>query len=147
MTKPVPDLASGTGFFMRIQLGKRLSSTHFVRRVDTFTIDDMPYGKAIAAAILVAILFSTSACGPPNKRGDTMPKRDINIVMEAHVSELMAIPGVAGVAVGALDDGTPCILVLVIKASDELGRKIPKTLEGHPVQIFESGEIKPMDGK
>ena len=76
-----------------------------------------------------------------------MPKRDINAVMESHVNELMAIRGVTGVAIGALDDGTPCILVLVLKESEELTRQIPRKLEGHPVRIFESGEIKPMDGK
>ena len=76
-----------------------------------------------------------------------MPTRDITAVMDAHVSELMGIPGVTGVAVGALEDGTPCILVLVEKKTDEIARKIPKLIEGHPTKIFESGEIKPMDGQ
>jgi hypothetical protein len=74
-----------------------------------------------------------------------MPRRDITTVMNAHTSELMAIPGVTGVAIGALDDGTPCILVLVLDDDAEATKKIPKELEGHPVKIFESGEIKPMD--
>ena len=76
-----------------------------------------------------------------------MPQRDITTVMNAHVSELMAIPGVTGVAVGALDNGTPCILALVLKQTDEIAAKIPQSIEGHPVKIFESGEIRPMDGK
>ena len=76
-----------------------------------------------------------------------MPQRDITTVMNAHVSELMAVPGVTGVAVGALDNGTPCILVLVLKKSDEMAAKIPKSIEGYPVKILESGEIRPMDGK
>lgn len=103
--------------------------------------------RLCTAAVLALILAATGCCGRPNSRGDAMPKRDINAVMEDHTSELMAIPGVAGVAIGALDDGTPCILVLVVKETDELDRKIPKTLEGHPVRIFESGEIKPMEGE
>ena len=74
-----------------------------------------------------------------------MPSRDINAAMEAHVDELMAIEGVTGVGIGALDDGRPCILVLVVRESEELADKIPKTLEGHPVEIFESGEITPLD--
>ncbi|HUU46620.1 MAG TPA: hypothetical protein VM118_12890 [Acidobacteriota bacterium] len=74
-----------------------------------------------------------------------MPQRDIKTVMEAHVDELMAVPGVVGVAIGALDDGTPCILVLVIEETDEIDRKVPKTLEGHPVSVFVTGEIKPME--
>jgi hypothetical protein len=103
--------------------------------------------RTITVVILALILSGANACGPPKTHEDSMPKRDINAVMESHTSELMAIPGVAGVAIGALDDGTPCILVLVIKETNELDRKIPKTLEGHPVSIFESGEIKPMDNK
>src|SRR5262245_32950279 len=69
--------------------------------------------------------------------------RDINDVMEAHAAKLMALPGVVGVFVGALDNGTPCIKVMVVKTSPELEKKIPKDLEGHPVLILETGEIKP----
>jgi hypothetical protein len=76
-----------------------------------------------------------------------MVSRDITTVMNDHISELMAIPGVTGVAVGAMDDGTPCILVLVVKRTDETTTKIPKSIEGHPVKILESGVIKPMGGK
>ena len=73
-----------------------------------------------------------------------MPNRDIKTVMEAHVEELMAIPGVVGVAIGELEDRTPCIQVLVIEQTEELSRRIPKSLEGHPVVIMVSGEIRPM---
>ena len=76
-----------------------------------------------------------------------MPTRDINTVKEAHTDELMAIPNVVGVAVGALDDGTPCVLVLLAEETEETKRKIPQKLEGHPVKVLVTGEIKPMDGK
>lgn len=100
-----------------------------------------------AAVTTTLLLVCACSCGRPKVDGDAMPKRDINTVMEAHTSELMAIPGVTGVAIGALDNGSPCILVLVVKQTNELERKIPKKLEGHPVRIFESGEIKPMNGR
>ena len=74
----------------------------------------------------------------------TVQKRDINTVKEAHVNELMALKGVVGVYVGVLDNGTPCIVVMVVKKTSEIEQKIPKQLEGHPVRIEESGEIKPM---
>lgn len=73
-----------------------------------------------------------------------MAQREINIVKEGHTAELMALPGVIGVAVGEEEDRTPCIVVLVVELTPELERKIPKTLEGHPVRIEESGEIRPM---
>jgi hypothetical protein len=66
--------------------------------------------------------------------------------MEAHVDELMAIPGVTGVATGELDDRTPCILVLTAESPDEIDLGVPDILEGYPVRLLESGEIRPMRG-
>jgi hypothetical protein len=73
------------------------------------------------------------------------PERDIHIVKEAYVDELMSVPGVVGVYVGALDDGTPCIGVMVVKLTSDLEKRIPKASEGHPVRIEETGEIKPLE--
>jgi hypothetical protein len=73
-----------------------------------------------------------------------MATRDVKDVMEAHAAELMAIPGVVGVYTGVLDDGTPCIKVMVKKRTPELEQKIPKNLEGVPVVIEETGEIRPL---
>lgn len=72
------------------------------------------------------------------------PRRDIKSVQEDHTRELMAIPGVVGVYIGALPDSTPCIGVLVVKMTPELERRIPKVIEGYEVRCEESGEIKPM---
>jgi hypothetical protein len=74
-------------------------------------------------------------------------KKDINSVMQAHTAEIMAIPGVTGLAISELEDKTPCIWVLVVEESEELARKIPDSLEGHPVKIVVSGEIKPLEGQ
>ena len=76
--------------------------------------------------------------------GREMPTQDINTVVEAHAGELMAIEGVTAVAVGALANGTPCIKVYVVRKTDDLVRRIPKTLGGHPVIVEESGVIRPM---
>jgi len=70
---------------------------------------------------------------------------DINLVLQDHSSELMALPGVVGVAVSELDDHTPCIWVMVREQTAELEKKIPKSLEGHPVVIHLSGEIRPVE--
>jgi len=85
-------------------------------------------------------------CRAATTTGDVEMKRDINTVMESHAAELMAIHGVTGVAIGELEDKTPCVLVLVLEDSDAITASIPKILEGHPVRILVSGEIKPMDG-
>jgi len=74
----------------------------------------------------------------------TMKARDINAVKEDHTKELMSIHGVVGVAIGAYDDGTKCICVMVDTLTPEIEKKIPKILEGHPVRVDETGEIKPL---
>ncbi len=79
------------------------------------------------------------------KRQDSGMRRDINAVLKNHDKELMAIPGVVGVYVGLLpDDKTPCLKVMVAKETEDLARRIPKSLEGYPVLIEESGVIRPL---
>jgi hypothetical protein len=73
------------------------------------------------------------------------PKRDINAVLATHERELLAIPGVAGVYVGTLDDRrTPCLKVMLAHKTPQT-RKIPRSIEGYPVVIEVTGEIRPMD--
>ena len=80
-----------------------------------------------------------------DSRGQSeMVMRDINDVMQSHTEELMSIPGVVGVYIGALGDGTPCIKVMVVEKTPELESKIPSVLEGYPLVIVESGEIRPL---
>ncbi|MBI4721358.1 MAG: hypothetical protein HY770_09105 [Chitinivibrionia bacterium] len=93
---------------------------------------------------LFAAMPALYVCQPNRESRKSMPTRDIKTVMEAHVGDLMAMPGVAGVAIGELDNGTPCIIVMVVDLTDDLKRTIPKDLEGHPVIIEVSGEFKPM---
>ena len=104
-------------------------------------------GRIGLLLLMTFSLLITGACGPEKESRDDMPKRDITDVMNDHVDELMAIPGVTGVAIGALEDGTPYIMVLLLEESDELERKLPRQLEGHPVRPVVTGEIKPMEGQ
>ena len=97
-------------------------------------------------AVVLALLLLNSGCQTQKEYNKQVPNRDINTVMNDHVSDLMKIPGVVGVAVGELEDKRPCIQVLVVERTDEIDRKVPKTLEGHPVSIIVSGIIKPMQG-
>lgn len=72
--------------------------------------------------------------------------RDINDVLRAHDTELLAITGVVGVYVGLLDDGkTSCLKVMVAAKSAEIERAIPKTIEGYPVVIEVTGKIEPLE--
>jgi len=104
----------------------------------------MRYRRIETAMMVVLIPALVLSCQAKNGGESSVPTRDVKTVMDAHVDDLMDIPGVTGVAVGELDDGTPCIQVLVVEKSDEIVKNIPKELEGHPVDIIESGVIRPM---
>lgn len=96
----------------------------------------------------IAALFILGAACQGNQESESeVPTRDINAVMEAHTAELMAIPGVTGVAIGETEDKTPCILVLVMEESDQIKQAVPKQIEGHPTRLLVTGEIKPMQGR
>lgn len=101
--------------------------------------------STIVSALLVALSL-VGACRGGAGDGRNTPVQDIKAVMEAHVDELMAIEGVTAVAIGALDDGTPCIKVYVVRKTDALVARIPQALGGHPVVVEESGVIEPMSG-
>lgn len=70
-----------------------------------------------------------------------MPGKTIQEVQKEHTDELMAVPGVAGTAIGMCNE-RPCIKVYVVKKTPELDRKIPDTLEGYPVMTEETGEFR-----
>ena len=102
---------------------------------------------SVLSVILLSIACSAVIRSPVNQTGqqEPMTRRDINTVLKNHDKELLAIPGVVGVYVGLLpDDKTPCLKVLVIKGTEDLKRRIPKSIEGYPVLIEESGVIRPL---
>lgn len=94
--------------------------------------------RRLASVVLASALLT--GCHPPASGGKAM---SIAEVIAVHDDELLAIPGVVGVAEGERA-GEPCILVLVIAATPELARGIPASLGGYPVVIEETGEIKPL---
>ena len=80
------------------------------------------------------------------QQNSATPKRDINDVLRAHDKELLAIPGVVGVYVGVLENGkTPCLKVMLAQKTPETERAVPRTLEGYPVVIEVTGEIRPLE--
>jgi len=100
--------------------------------------------------VLLSIACSAAMRSPVNQTEQqvSMTRRDINDVLKDHDKELLAIPGVVGVYVGLLpDDKTPCLKVMVVKETEDLKRRIPKSIEGYPVLIEESGVIRPLKGR
>lgn len=69
-------------------------------------------------------------------------QRSIEEVKAAHEDQLMAIDGVQGVGIGQRSDSDGlAIKVYVDNKTKALQEKLPKQLEGHPVQIEVSGEF------
>jgi hypothetical protein len=105
-------------------------------------------GAPLAVCVVIISLAHVAGCGTDSREGkesERMPIDDIKNVMEAHVDELMAIPGVVGVAIGALEDGRPCIRVMLAEDTRELRDKIPSELDGYPVDIEVTGRIRALD--
>jgi hypothetical protein len=65
----------------------------------------------------------------------------ISATIERHSGELLDIPGVVGVAEG-LSGGRPIVQILVVRQTPELVSRLPRTLDGHPVVVIETGEIR-----
>lgn len=101
------------------------------------------------AFIISGVIFAFVAVTNANENVDNpqgenrMPAKPIEEVLKDHTPELMAIPNVVGTA-QSLCNGKPCIKVYVIKITPELEQKIPSELEGYPVEIQETGEIRPL---
>lgn len=100
---------------------------------------------ALFLVCLLAAVF-TAGCGKNMAQNNSpSPKRDINAVLRDHDKRLLAIPGVVGVYVAALDDGkTPCLKVMLARKTPESDRDLPKSIEGHPVVTEVTGEIRPL---
>lgn len=64
----------------------------------------------------------------------------IEQAFNAHHDRLMSIPGVTGLGLGE-KDGRPAIVILVQKLTPTLRASLPRTLNGFPVVVEESGEI------
>ncbi len=80
-------------------------------------------------------------------RGESLvAAKTIEEVLSLHARDLLAIPGVVGVAQGRRANRA-CLLVFVNQKTPELEKKIPATLEGYPVVIEETGEIRALPEK
>jgi hypothetical protein len=104
-------------------------------------------GPLVAALAIGAILWAggvaAGTAGAAGGRAEerAMPAKTIEEALREHTDALMAVPGVVGVAQGLLR-GKPCIRVFVAADTPELRRRIPRTLEGYPVVVEASGEIR-----
>ena len=103
---------------------------------------------AWALGSLVLVLAAAIGClgGGKPMESSRHPTRSIEAVMADHTPRLMAMEGVVAVGQGALRDGTPCIKIFLKHDDEELKKRLPAELEGHPVEVVIAGEIRAMPG-
>jgi hypothetical protein len=98
----------------------------------------------IAIALLALTPADINIAGYRAK--NPMAGETIKEVLKKHTTDLMSMPGVVGTGQG-LCEGKPCIKVFVIEKTPDLDQKIPKTLDGYPVVIEETGKFKALPKK
>jgi hypothetical protein len=103
-------------------------------------------GLALAGALASCRTASRPDAAVPMTPAPTRPIAD---VLADHTPALMALPGVVGTCEGAMPDGRPCIVVMLARASREIERRLPSSLEGWPVRTEVTGEFRamPKDGR
>jgi len=79
---------------------------------------------------------------PAGRAARLAAARPLEEVLQAHTDQLMAMPGVVGVAEGVCD-GRPCIKVFVARKTPDVLKAIPASVEGYPVAVDETGEFRP----
>jgi hypothetical protein len=72
--------------------------------------------------------------------GDDQRTSGIEGVLRQHEHELLARPGVTGVAVGKSPTGEPAIVVYLLDKS--YGSGLPHSIDGHPVVVQVTGPIE-----
>jgi len=65
----------------------------------------------------------------------------INTVIQSHAEELLEISGVVGVAQGT-HEGHSVVQILVERRTPELVARLPRILDGYPVIVVQSGELR-----
>ena len=100
--------------------------------------------RTAALGILAAAVWIGGCRGGGAMTGQPQNMPPIEQVLERHTDSLLSLPAVVGVAQGE-SGGRPVIQIFVVHRTPELGARLPRTLEGYPVIIVETGEIRARD--
>lgn len=91
-------------------------------------------------------VLALAGCGEGGGGRDQPPVPTMTAAqaIAAHDDSLLALPGVVGVYEGRNDAGVTVIRVMLAQATPETERRLPKQLEGYPVEVEITGRIEPM---
>jgi len=105
----------------------------------------LPFAFLIAAA-LACVLGCTGH--PPKEetavtQDSSSSERSAPLaeVLQRHTRALLREPGIVGTAEGRRGD-RPVFLILVERKTDALARKLPREIEGYPVEVRGVGDVK-----
>ena len=109
-----------------------------------------PAKAIVIAASFVDLLAGAAACGGPAEEAASLDQEQATVTAKTieeaqqHLTDsVMSLPGVTGTMIGECE-GEPCIMVLVVRKTEELADKIPSEFEGYPVEVEETGELRPL---
>jgi hypothetical protein len=99
-------------------------------------------------AVALALLCSLSCtCDHKNHgKADDMAQRSIEEVQKENAPGWLSIEGVVGTAIGS-SESAKVIHVYVSERTPQIDEAIPDTVEGYPVVIIESGEMRALDSE
>ncbi len=92
------------------------------------------------AALLIGLVLCLCGYCPREIEMKKQPM-SIDAVLARETPRLLSVPGVVGTGQGVCD-GRPCIYVYASSMTPEARSRIPAALDGYPVVIEETGEIK-----
>lgn len=95
----------------------------------------------LVARAITSLVVAGCAAIHDGQGEQSMPAVPIEQVLKDNTDELMAIRGVVGTGQGRCGQ-RDCIQVYVVEITPELKAKIPKVLEGYPVETEAMGEPK-----
>ena len=101
---------------------------------------------SIGMILICSMVTFADEAGKDQGEKTQVPKKPIEQVLKEYTDYLMSLLGVVGTGQG-LCSGKPCIKVFVSRKTEQLEQEIPKTLEGYPVVIQETGKFKALPDK
>ena len=95
--------------------------------------------------LVFSLLYCSSLTFGVTEKQNSEPKAVVNMsiqeVQEKYTDSVMAIPGVEGIGIGKKGEDD-CIIIFIGQISKENKKKLPKKLEGYPVNIKRTEKIK-----
>lgn len=81
---------------------------------------------------------------PESGKEETLSIEDVTLVLERHRDQLMQLPGVIGLYVGADPQSNLVLRVILLHGFSSTRDQLPRVLDGVPMDVEESDPIRPL---